>query len=297
MPTTQEAGVRSDPTQPNMRPYGETDTSPTGTLGGPNSSIGFVARPNNTGLISGNAQTATLDPNNESRASNLSCTASGVSCAGSQYAILGFVWQNGVMRPLPTLGGNNALAFGVANDQGQLAGVAETAHHDPTCLANSPVGGPQQVLDWEAVVWGPQYGEIHELPPYPGDSVGAATAINDRGQAVGGSGIYAFPTVVGVINHALLWQGDKTINLGSLGGSYNNVTTAINNRGQVVGFSDVSGDTTFRAFLWQNGVMTDLATLPGDAYSIPWASTTPARWSANRAIRTTTAEPSYGRTA
>lgn len=36
-----------------------------GTLGGPNSSIGFVARPNNTGLISGNAQTATLDPNNE----------------------------------------------------------------------------------------------------------------------------------------------------------------------------------------------------------------------------------------
>jgi probable HAF family extracellular repeat protein len=233
-----------------------------GTLGGPNSSIGFVARPNNTGLISGNAQTATLDPNNEGWALNLGCTPTDASCDGSQYAILGFVWQNGVMRPLPTLGGNNALGFGVANDQGQLAGTAENAHRDPTCQA-------PQVLDWEAVVWGPQYGAIHELPPYHGDRIGAAAAINDHGQVVGGSGPCEYPSVVGVINHALLWQGGKTINLGSLGGNHNNLATAINNSGQVIGFSDLSGDTTFHAFLWQNGMMTDLGTLPGDAYSIP----------------------------
>ena len=36
-----------------------------GTLGGPNSSIGFVARPNDTGLISGNAQNDQVDPNGE----------------------------------------------------------------------------------------------------------------------------------------------------------------------------------------------------------------------------------------
>jgi probable HAF family extracellular repeat protein len=240
-----------------------------GTLGGPNSSIGFVARPNDTGLISGNAQTATLDPNNEQWALNLSCTPTGASCDGSQYAILGFVWHNGVMRALPTLGGNNALGFGVGNDQGQLVGTAENAHHDARCLHNSPLGGPRQVLDYEAVVWGPRYGEIQELPPYHGDTVGAATAINDLGQVVGGSGICAPPSVVGVVNHALLWQDGKTIDLGSLGGSNNNFATAINNSGQVVGFSDLAGATSFHAFLWQKGVMTDLGTLPGDAYSIP----------------------------
>jgi probable HAF family extracellular repeat protein len=149
-----------------------------GTLGGPNSSIGFVARPNNIGLISGNAQTNTLDPLGEGWGTNLSCDASGDPCAGSQYEILGFVWKNGVMSPLPTLGGNNALAFGVANDKGQLVGIAETAHHDPSC--ESP-----QVLDYEAVVWGPNYNHIRELPPWHRDRIGGAAAINDRGQAVG----------------------------------------------------------------------------------------------------------------
>lgn len=166
------------------------------------------------------------------------------------------------MRPLPTLGGNNALAFGVANDQGQLVGTAENAHTDPTCQA-------PQVLDWEAVVWRPPYHKAQELPPYPGDRVGAAAAINDFGQVVGASGPCAFPSVVGVLNHALLWQGGNTIDLGSLGGNYNNIATAINDHRQIVGFSDLSGDATFHAFLWQDGVITDLGTLPGDAYSLP----------------------------
>lgn len=43
-----------------------------------------------------------------------------------------------------------------------------------------------------------------------------------------------------------------------------NAAFDINNRGQVVGLSDLPGDTTTHAFLWQNVVMTDLGTLPGD---------------------------------
>jgi len=35
----------------------------------------------------------------------------------------------------------------------------------------------------------------------------------------------------------------------------------------VVGASGLPGDTTFHAFLWQNGVMRDLGTLPGDVAS------------------------------
>jgi probable HAF family extracellular repeat protein len=238
-----------------------------GTLGGPNSSIGFVARPNDTGLLSGNAQTGTVDPFGEGWGLNFGCDTAGDPCAGSQYETRGFVWRSGVIRPLPTLGGNNALAFGGANDQGEVVGMAEDAFHDPTCTA-------PQVFDWKPVIWGPRYGEIRELPQYPGDSIGAVSAVNDRGQTVGGSGSCGPPTF-NAIAHALLWQGSSITNLGSLGGQFNNLPTAINNLGQVVGWSDLPGDTLSsgipHAFLWQNGVMTDLGTLPGDASSFAYA--------------------------
>jgi len=53
--------------------------------------------------------------------------------------------------------------------------------------------------------------------------------------------------------------------LGSLGGSYS-IAYGINDAGQVVGQSrTVPGD--LRAFLWQNGVMTDLGTLGGTSSS------------------------------
>ena len=234
-----------------------------GTLGGPNSSIGFVAGPSDTGLISGNAQTATPDPFNEQWAINLGCAPANAPCDGTRFEIKGFVWEHGAMRALPTLGGNNALGFGVANDLGQLSGVAEDANQDPSCLANSPAGGPQQHLDWEPVVWGPRYGEIHELPLPAGDTVGSASAINDHGQVVGGSG-FCGPIAFANSTHALLWQGGSPIELGSFGGAYDNLGTAINNRGQVIGWSDEPGDTATHSFLWQRGIMTDLGTLPND---------------------------------
>jgi len=49
--------------------------------------------------------------------------------------------------------------------------------------------------------------------------------------------------------------------LGTLGG-INSVAHAMNNRGQIVGESTTAGDS-IHAFLWQNGIMTDLGTLNG----------------------------------
>jgi probable HAF family extracellular repeat protein len=67
--------------------------------------------------------------------------------------------------------------------------------------------------------------------------------------------------------HALLWDGDVPIDLGNLGGSFNNMAFAINDQRQVVGQSDLPGDATSHAFLWQNGTMMDLGVLPGDVAS------------------------------
>jgi probable HAF family extracellular repeat protein len=233
-----------------------------GTLGGSNSSVAWTGVNNNGGLIAGISDTSIVDPLGEI----WSC-AEGFFPISSGHTCLGFVWQNGVMSALPTLGGNNGFAAGV-NDEGQIAGWAETANHDPTCI-------PPQVLQFEAVVYGPKQGQIRELPPLPGDPDGAATAINDQGQVVGISGICA--NAIGGLTaaHAVLWENGAPINIGNLGGVAWNTPTVINNRGDVVGFSDLPGDSAaspnYHAFLWtKSGGIQDLKTLPGDTMSIAW---------------------------
>jgi probable HAF family extracellular repeat protein len=168
------------------------------------------------------------------------------------------------MTELPTLGGDNGYAAGM-NDLGQIAGWAETTFHDPTC-------NPPQVLQFEAVVYGPGPGEIHPLPPYPGDPDGSATAVNDKGQIVGISGLCS--NAVGGLSakHALLWENGVPTDIGSLGGQAWNTPTAINQQGDVVGFSDLPNDDpahpNYHAFLWtrKTGIR-DLGTLPGDVRS------------------------------
>jgi len=139
-----------------------------GTLGGPNSAVIFPNR-NNWGEIAGIAETADMDPLGET----WSC-AGGFFPSSTGHICLGFVWRDGEMTALPTLGGNNGVAASV-NNRGQVVGWAETNVHDPTCVA-------PQVLQFEAVIWGPEKGRIQQLSPLAGDPDTAATAINDKGQ-------------------------------------------------------------------------------------------------------------------
>jgi probable HAF family extracellular repeat protein len=211
-----------------------------GTLGGPNSAADF--RPSERGEAGGTAETGASDPLGED------------FCGfGTHLICQPFVWQNGMLTPLPTLGGSNGSGDGM-NSRGQLAGVAENTTSDPTCVA-------PQVLQFKPVIW--TKGEIQELPTFAGDTEGAALAINDQGVAVGTSGNCNNSNM-----NVLLWQKGTVTNLGNLGGTMNNVAIDINNQGQVVGDSGLPGDTTSHAFLWENGVMTDLGTLPGDFFSV-----------------------------
>lgn len=214
-----------------------------GTLGGPNSAI-FQYNHGAAGQFVGWSETSDTDPYAENY------------CGfGTSHVCRGFSWQNGKMRSLPTLGGTNDQTNDV-NKRGQIAGDSETSTKDSSC-------NPPQVFDFFGVIWQPD-GKITTLPPYPGDTVSYAYTLNQSGRdAVGNSGSCAAPTA-----HAVLWRNASSpINLGSLGGSANNVALDINNRGQVVGNSDLSGNMATHTFLWQNGRMSDLGTLPGDADS------------------------------
>jgi probable HAF family extracellular repeat protein len=230
-----------------------------GTLGGANSGVEWPIK-NNHGLVVGISETATADPLGET----FSC---GAFIATNGHTCLPFLWQNGTLKALALLGGNNGFATGI-NDAGLAVGWAETALHDPSCVA-------PQVLQFLAVEWGPGGGAPQVLPPYPGDSTSAATAINDAGEVVGISG--SCDVAVGAFSakHSLLWVDGHPSKLPTLGGAGWNTPMAINNTGAVVGFSDLPGDVSggvltpnFQSFLWtrERGIA-NLGVLAGDLLS------------------------------
>ncbi len=245
-----------------------------GTLGGPGSGS-TVPWPglNDQGMVVGISQTSLVDPLDE----DWSCEAGGFIPATTNLICRGFVWASGVMRELPTLGGHHGFATGV-NNRGEIVGWAETPVHDPTCTG-------VQVLQFRAVKWEPKNGskgkiKTRELPPFPGDSTSAATAINDAGQAVGISG--DCDQAVGRFSalHAVLWgKNRKPIEIPNLGGVTWHTPMDINGQGDVVGFSnppgpgDPEGEFISHAFLWINGATTakDLGVLDGDLFSEAFA--------------------------
>lgn len=227
-----------------------------GTLGGPNSSISFPVK-DSRGLLVGGADTSALDPFNEGVCGG----AAAPFATPDPYICRGFMWRDGKMTPLSTLGGNNSFAENL-NDRGQIVGFAETANPDPTCMA-------PQVFDLHPVIWGRE-GQIERLPELPGDKFGAAIGINDHGQITGVSSPVCAPGSVflAIESNLVLWEKGVPINIGSLGGVENNFPFAINSRGYIAGLSDVAGDTTAHAFLWtKEKGMQDLGTLPGDITS------------------------------
>jgi probable HAF family extracellular repeat protein len=237
-----------------------------GTLGGLNSSA--FGSPNAIGQVVGEAETSDSDPNGEDFCGFY---ASGAPLSGRTCQ--GFLWEDGWMIPLPTLGGDNGAASAI-NDQGEVAGNAEIATTDSTCPPYDPAQGQYQVLQDKPVVW--ENGHIKELPTYGGDPDGFAIAINDYGQVAGASGVCSTFNVINGLYlspvHAVLWDHGKVLDLGSLGGKFGNQAHGMNNWGQVVGASDLAGDAVFHGFVWsQSTGMRDIHPLHGDTYSVALA--------------------------
>jgi probable HAF family extracellular repeat protein len=250
-----------------------------GTLGGKNSSINWNGI-NDPGEAVGMSETSVPDPNDED-----------VCGFGTHLTCSPFLWENGTMIALPTVGGNNGQASAI-NNRGQVAGYAENGIADSTC--------PQGVVNFMVdlpVMW--NKGVAMALPTINGDPDGVAFGINNRGQVVGYSGtctaalhavswengtatmlgdlgdpggiafaINIHNQVVGqAVNSegtalATIWQNQTVAALGGLlPGDVASFATSINNRGQVVGSSFNSKSNWSHGLLWQNGMMIDLNTV------------------------------------
>src|SRR5260370_21959914 len=174
-----------------------------GTLGGPNSWMNW-GQINERGATVGLAETSVSDPDGED-----------VCGFGTHLTCRPFLWRDGHMSALPTLGGNNGQASAI-NNRGQIAGYAQTTVTDSGCPPYQTTLG---------VLW--ENGKTQPLPTGGSDPDGVALRINNQGQAVGYSGTCT------AVNHAVLWENGTAIPLPDLGGP-GALGVGINAQGQIV---------------------------------------------------------------
>jgi len=213
-----------------------------------------------------------------------------------------FLWQDGAMQDLGTLGGNDAVAF-LINEQGQVTGwsYTSTTQADAGCYLPLATGSflwdeahgmrnlgslgggctvAQALNDHGQVVGGSlligggtqraflwQDGAMQDLGGFPGwDTL--PFAVNEAGQTIGAGGS---PNTFGF--HAVYWPHiGLGVELGAIGTDPCSSAKAINNSGQIVGdsvslYNCINSGDASRAFLWQNGAIFDLNALipPGSA--------------------------------
>ena len=166
-----------------------------------------------------------------------------------------FLWSEGEMTDLGTLGGDWSRATDIT-DTGRVSGTSETAD------------GALHPFVWEN-------GTMTDLGVLPGFAGGRALRINEEGWVAGFSVDPLATPGAGppAERHAWLYREGELIDLGTLGGPESSAFS-LNNVGQVVGESQISaeaagttaspavgeGDTEspWHAFVWEDGVMTDL---------------------------------------
>jgi len=158
-----------------------------------------------------------------------------------------FLYSNGVMTDLGTLGGFASFGWGI-NNVGQVTGASE---YHPISFTLAP---GESYTDSHAFLY--SNGAMADLGTLGGHS-SAGMGINDAGQVTGWS------QVIGGSAHAFLYSDGTMTDLGTLGGHQSNAF-AINNAGQVTGAAEtIRGDPQPHAFLYSHGVMADLGTLGG----------------------------------
>jgi len=165
---------------------------------------------------------------------------------------------------LGDLGGVESVATSI-NSSGQIVGVSYLAGHT---MSNSCDERRAFLYANDSMV---------ELASLPGTRFASVSAISDRGDISGTNDVYrdvpgancsggCFPGLCDVQTPVLI-RGGAAIDLSAPLPWYAGVANDVNDAGQVVGWSrrkDLPNPNTWHAYLWEDGVRTDLGTLDRD---------------------------------
>jgi probable HAF family extracellular repeat protein len=119
----------------------------------------------------------------------------------------------------------------------------------------------------QACTW--QKGKVRVIGTLPGDASSITHDLNNHGDLVGWS--VPLKMLVNTLNtvHAFSWHRGRLTSLGTLGGK-DSMAFGINDEGVVVGTSNIGpnvGRTDKHAFMFKDGKITDLGTLPNQPFS------------------------------
>jgi probable HAF family extracellular repeat protein len=203
-----------------------------------------------------------------------------------------FVWINGKVKILPTLGG--ATGFGdQANSKNHAVGSTTLATgsnlHATMWIGKQVInldqfggvsssGNVINNLDQVAGAYDPGDSTEHAYFLTStgwtgiGDLGGSYTftfGLNDAGMVTGQSDTSNTPDPVFGIPpfHGYVWQNGELTDFGSVFGDDFNTANYVNAAGQIIGSSDLANNFYAHAFLYDHGTITDLLTLPGDQIS------------------------------
>jgi probable HAF family extracellular repeat protein len=160
-----------------------------------------------------------------------------------------FLWDDGKMIDVGTLGGTVGMGF-IVNNRGQLIGISSLAEAPGACITGPSSGTP----GCHAILW--QRGKLTDLGTLGGD-FSIANWINYEGEIVGVASTTGEATV-----HGTVWKNGVITDLGTLPGDCGSQAFAINTSGQIVGQSLPCDTSRPRAVVWEtDGTIHDLNAL------------------------------------
>ncbi len=175
--------------------------------------------------------------NNEGQVAGQSFTDTAVNASTGLPTMHPFLWENGKMKDLGTIGGTLVQQIAGLNAKGQVPGAMNVAGDN----------------SYHPFLWDGQ--SLVDLGTF-GGNYGVAFGMNDAGEVVGWAGIPGDQ-----IPHAFLWRDGLLTDLNFLEGDDKSLAEVVNASGQIVGWSAYSQGNT-HVFLWENnGPMVNLQNL------------------------------------